>query len=1049
MTKSFPTQATGPLTAHEAGPARFSKIETLALGLLLGLYGLVALGHAALAPLTSGPDELAHYEYVRFIAEQKRLPQSYPERGQASYKSDQPPLYHLLAAIPAAWVDPTGPPFLKRVGDNPRRQLIERTRHAWGLYNTEDEAWPYRAEVLRWHIGRWVAILLGAATVALTFALARWLNRFELAGRPAGPALIFPLSAAAMIAFTPRFALTGSMLNYETTLALLSLLFLAVLLRLATTSAAGRPQARLLLLLGLFSGLAITAKLSAVILPLEVVVGLWLIKRAYGWPWRLWGQGVLLAGAASLVVVSWWFGFVLYQFNTVASDGWWVGLLRPLLAADASDATTNRLLSWLSGGQAGFTAPLENLDSGPPWAWLAIFFRTFWSVEIEEVLPLGYAGLALALLLTGLAGWGLVRRWRHSEAEPGRAQGAAPRPRLLLSLLLLHLGLPLLLPLLRYAVTFSLADTAQGRHLLFAAGPAGAILLIWGLRSILPHWPRAAALVPALFLLGWSGLQLWTMTWAYLPPLPVRSDPLTLARLKPPPAPVGNDYLTLAGYGSRVEAGVLHLELVWQARAISPVDYLSEISLVDAQGALQAQWLGHPAGGRYPTRAWDVGDFIRDTIELPLPGLKPGPYRLSLDLIGTNLNPPFPGPQHLAEPVALTTFQLSEAHLAAGPQIWQAGQPLAGSALFRYRETVVVSHEPGQTVRLAGPPDGGQRWLPLRQLAHSALFIVGPDWPSGRYQLEAGLNGAEPAPVEGAAFRVIDRWQRQFSEPPVEHRLEANFANRIKLIGYDLAGNRAQPGEALPVTLYWQGLDWLGADYTIFAKLLAADQTVHGGRERLPQEGYRTLYWAPGEIISDPFGVPVETTAPAGVYYLNIGLYEQVGQQAISLPLVQDGQPLAATSLNIGPIKIGQAATGFTRSSANPQYPLAQSFGLDPNLTLLGYDLKAAPQAFELTLYWRSEAPLPLDYTVFVHLRDAAGQTVAQKDQPPLQGAYPTSLWDRGEIIADNLLIPMPAELSAGPYQLVVGLYDFQTGNRLPVPGEPNNEVRLPALTLP
>ena len=43
----------------------------------------------------------------------------------------------------------------------------------------------------------------------------------------------------------------------------------------------------------------------------------------------------------------------------------------------ASDATTNRLLSFLTGGQAGFTAAIDNLDSGPPWAWAAIFFRTF------------------------------------------------------------------------------------------------------------------------------------------------------------------------------------------------------------------------------------------------------------------------------------------------------------------------------------------------------------------------------------------------------------------------------------------------------------------------------------------------------------------------------------------------------------------------------------------------------------------------------------------------------------------------------------------------
>ena len=160
-----------------ADQIRRSKLNNpnLALASLLLLYLIIAWAYAYLAPLTSGPDELAHYEYVRFIAEHGRLPLNRQERGQASYKSDQPPLYHLITALPASLVDPSGPPYFKRYSDHLRRQLIERTRHAWGLYNTEDEQWPYQGEVLRWHVGRWVAILFGAATVAATYFIVRCL----------------------------------------------------------------------------------------------------------------------------------------------------------------------------------------------------------------------------------------------------------------------------------------------------------------------------------------------------------------------------------------------------------------------------------------------------------------------------------------------------------------------------------------------------------------------------------------------------------------------------------------------------------------------------------------------------------------------------------------------------------------------------------------------------------------------------------------------------------------------------------------------------------
>lgn len=1116
------------MTQPNLGPSLRGQtiLQYILLLLLLLLYLTLALAHAALAPLTTGPDELAHYEYARFIAEHGRLPVNNEERAQASYKSDQPPLYHLLAALPMSLVDPTGPPSLKRVSDSPRRQLIERTRHAWGLYNTEDEGWPYRAEVLRWQVGRWVAILLGAATVAVTFFIARHTFARLSINTPQAPRptnhtnsiWILALTAAAVVAFIPRFILTGSMLNYETTVAFFSTLFLWVLLRVGcqvsriTHHAIRNTQyaSRLTyhaLLLGLFAGLAILAKLSAIILPLEAVIGLWLIGRAQNWPRVVWLKTSLLTLVVTALVVSLWFGFVVYHFNTVAADGLWTGLLRPLIAADASDATTNRLLSFMTGGQAGFTGAIDNLESGPPWAWAAIFFRTFWMAGIEQVEPLVPSALIIALALCLAAAAGLILN-NHRLLTTDYPSESTPRfasllpttyPRLLLSLLTLHLALPFILPLLRYAVTFSLADTAQGRHVLFSAAPAFAMLLVWGLfgvkRQVSGVIPQASRFtfyalrfipfLPVLLVLTWTAAQLWTMTWAYNPPLPVTTQtdlPTPLAQQVNRPL---NQYVTLAGYNQQLDSAnrVLRLDLVWRATALSLVDYLTEVSLLDAQGQVQAQWLGYAANGRYPTRAWDVGDWVRDTIWLPVAGLAPGTYQLRLNLIPTSRS--YPADQAVT-PFTLTEVTLAQPALrlfnaalpftdqavtAAGFSLWQKGEVTTGLHTFNYRETIVVTlsnllPDQQRIIRLVGPvssTDQPSAFAPARELPEAAVFIVGPDWPAGDYHLQVTLTGGsiEAQQVNSDPLvRVVDLWQRQYTEPAMSQRVEANFAGQVKLLGYDLGANRANPGGGIPLTLYWQGLDWLGHDYTIFTKLLAADQSVHGGRDRLPREGYRTSYWAPGEIVSDPFGLPVDPDAPDGVYTINIGLYRQVEQQAVSLPLVQAGQPIDATSINIGPIKIGSAPPGVTLKIANPQIPLHQPFGDPPNLTLLGYDINNCqltidnPQGafgscqLSIVLYWRSESPLPLDYTTFVHLRNEAGQTVAQKDQPPLNGAYPTSLWDPGEIIADKLELPLPADLLPGSYTLVIGWYDLKSGARLPVPGHPDNSLTLQSVEL-
>jgi hypothetical protein len=95
-----------------------------------------------------------------------------------------------------------------------------------------------------------------------------------------------------------------------------------------------------------------------------------------------------------------------------------------------------------------------------------------------------------------------------------------------------------------------------------------------------------------------------------------------------------------------------------------------------------------------------------------------------------------------------------------------------------------------------------------------------------------------------------------------------------------------------------------------------------------------------------------------------------------------------------------------------------------------------------IRLYWRAEVTPAADYTVFLHLRNAVNETVGQKDSPPAAGRYPTSLWAAGEIIVDEITLPL-AGLPSGEYTPVVGMYELATGNRLAMPGQQTNELRL------
>ncbi|HXV43597.1 MAG TPA: hypothetical protein VEC96_11090, partial [Anaerolineae bacterium] len=349
---------------------------------------------------------------------------------------------------------------------------------------------------------------------------------------------------------------------------------------------------------------------------------------------------------------------------------------------------------------------------------------------------------------------------------------------------------------------------------------------------------------------------------------------------------------------------------------------------------------------------------------------------------------------------------------------------------------------------LVGPDDVPR--LPAATSDATAIFMVGPDWPSGAYRLQLS-NSKDNYQTE--PLLTVANEARQFQVPLLPEGwtpLEANFADQVKLLGYSLPTRRVEPGGGLPLTLYWQSLAPVLGDYVVFDKLLDEHQQLYGGYDRLPREYYSTILWAEGELVEDGFAVPVAPDAPPGVYDLHVGLYTLKSGGPISLPLIQAGQPTDVTSVVIGPIKVGGPPSGVTTENPTPQVKLNQTLG--GQITLLGYDKPAVGgqrSAVNFTFYWRAETIPSADYTTFLHLRNAANETVAQKDSPPAAGRYPTTLWDAGEIIVDEISLPLNGEAPPGRYTPVIGLYNLTTGERLTVPDNPANEIALEPVEIP
>jgi mannosyltransferase len=122
------------------------------------------------------------------------------------------------------------------------------------------------------------------------------------------------------------------------------------------------------------------------------------------------------------------------------------------------------------------------------------------------------------------------------------------------------------------------------------------------------------------------------------------------------------------------------------------------------------------------------------------------------------------------------------------------------------------------------------------------------------------------------------------------------------------------------------------------------------------------------------------------------------------------------------------------RSRSVPQ-PLDVRFG--DAMTLTSYQLDArrarVGDVLTLTLHWRVEQMPNARYKIFVHLLDASGRVVAQRDGEPLADLRPTTTWRAGETLADNYGVFIEPDAPPGDYRVEIGVYRADDGARVPV----------------
>lgn len=101
-----------------------------------------------------------------------------------------------------------------------------------------------------------------------------------------------------------------------------------------------------------------------------------------------------------------------------------------------------------------------------------------------------------------------------------------------------------------------------------------------------------------------------------------------------------------------------------------------------------------------------------------------------------------------------------------------------------------------------------------------------------------------------------------------------------------------------------------------------------------------------------------------------------------------------------------------------------------------GMEIIPAGESLLIGLRWQALTSTERRFKVTLQLLDHRNQVIAQRDGEPAGGSLATVDWQPGDRIVDNHALFIPPGTPPGEYQLILALYDAETGARLPVDGQ-------------
>lgn len=252
---------------------------------------------------------------------------------------------------------------------------------------------------------------------------------------------------------------------------------------------------------------------------------------------------------------------------------------------------------------------------------------------------------------------------------------------------------------------------------------------------------------------------------------------------------------------------------------------------------------------------------------------------------------------------------------AVATELLDGGRLLTGGASFRLAATpgepILLGarwHAPtagAMQVTVDGQTVGSWHYPALPGEWVETFFLV-PATAVTQEVVEIRLTAVDPAAPVGLYHLWAWQGEMDLAAAAPEQRLDAQFNPDIRLLGFDLAGERFAAGETLPLRLYWQTPQPTPADLKRFVHLYDAAGNLVAQHDGYPYRDARPPFtWLAGETVLDEFSLALPPDLPPGAYQLAVGLYDPVTlrRTAVTAPA---NQTLPDNRLRLATITIAE-----------------------------------------------------------------------------------------------------------------------------------------------